>query len=116
MSAIVTSDQGEDWYTNSFTWQTILDRAFSGLDERQADEYRAYANTVGADFELMPARIRPEVARWLLSTVEELLGPAGGEYGWDKPNDQQHLGGLASMLRRMAEGEGGASGATEGLA
>lgn len=113
MSAIVTSDRGEDWYTNSYTWQTILERAFSRLDERQADEYHAYANTIGADFELMQAQIRPEVAHWLLATIEELLGTAGAEYGWDKPSDQQHLGDLASMLRRMAEGESGASGATD---
>ena len=104
MSAIVTSDLGEDWYTNSHTWQTILERAFDGLDPVRADRYTAYANTIGADFELMPIEVRPEIARWLLVTIEDLLGPAGTDYGWDKPRDQQHLGELAAMLRRMAEG------------
>jgi len=45
----------------------------------------------------MPTEVRPEVARWLLATVEELLDPAGSEHGWDKRRDQEHLGNLAVL-------------------
>lgn len=102
MSAIVTSDEDEDWFTNSYTWLTILERAFNALDPELHDKYDAYADSIGADFLLMPVEVRAPVARWLLHTVEELLGPAGAEYGWDKERDREHLGRLADMLRRMA--------------
>ncbi|GAA1999771.1 hypothetical protein [Catenulispora subtropica] len=102
MSAIVVSDEGDDWFTNSYTWSTILEIAFGAIEQEQRDRYRKYANTIGADFELMPEEVRPEIAGWLLAAIEDLLGPAGAEHGWDKPSDREHLGELAGMLRRMA--------------
>ncbi|NUP52848.1 MAG: hypothetical protein HOW97_36825 [Catenulispora sp.] len=104
MSAVVTSDKGEDWFTNSYTWLTVLERAFNALPPEQHDEYDGYATSIGANFELMPAEARPRVARWLLRTVDELLGPVGAEYGWDKERDRAHLAELAAMLRRTADG------------
>ena len=104
MSAIVTSDKDEDWFTNSYTWLTILERAFDALPQERHDEYEGYANPIGANFMLMPAEVRPSVARWLLGTVDDLLGPAGAEYGWDKERDRAHLAELATMLRQIADG------------
>ncbi len=103
MSAIVTSDEDVDWFTNSRAWSIILERAMRAVDQTKRAEYEWHANTVGIDCTLIDAKNRPEIAQWLLETVEALSGPEAAEHDWDTEADKKHLQDLAAMLRRMAQ-------------
>jgi hypothetical protein len=103
MSAIVTSDEDEDWFTNSRAWSIILERVRRRLSDTDFAEFANHADTIGLNFLLMDAAKRRQVALWLLEPVEDLCGEGGAEEGWDTPSDKAHLGALAVMLRRIAQ-------------
>ncbi|KAB8187610.1 hypothetical protein [Microbispora catharanthi] len=99
----MTSDDGVDWFTNSRTWSIILERAMRVVDQAKRTEYARHADKIGIDFTLIDAENRPEIAQWLLETIEALSGPEAAEHGWDTEADKSHLQDLAAMLRRMAQ-------------
>jgi hypothetical protein len=101
MSAVVTSDENEDWFTNSHTWAIIIERAQDGLTSNDKKEFEEHVNTIGIDFTLIDKEKRRQISRWLLQSVEALCGPAGAEEGWDNEVNKNHLKALAVMLRRM---------------
>lgn len=103
MSAIVTSDRDEDWFTNSRAWSIILERAAANLDAKQLEEFKQHVNTIGVDFTLVDPLLRPKIALWLIAAVEALHDSGAEEQGWGSKGDQIHLAELISMLRRMVE-------------
>ena len=57
MSALVTSDKDEDWFTNSCTRLTILGRAFNALPPERHDEHEGYDRAHLADLVAMLRRM-----------------------------------------------------------
>ncbi|GAA0550791.1 hypothetical protein GCM10010172_36210 [Paractinoplanes ferrugineus] len=102
MSAIVTDDRDEDWYTNGRGWSIITERVMKDLDPAQVETFETYASTIGLNFGRIEQPTRGEVARWVLRAVETLAGPEAAEHGWDTDNSRNHLGELVVMLRAMA--------------
>ena|SRR5581483_3894533 len=100
MSALVTSDEDEDWYTNSRTWSIILERAMAPLDMPARSEYERYANAIGIDFTLIEVSKRAQLASWLLAVIDDLQGPLASVYGWDTGRDRARL----RELSRIFEG------------
>lgn len=98
MSALVTSDEDQDWYTNSRTWSIILEYAAAPLDAGTRSELEQYANTIGIDFTLIEVSKRSQLANWLLVAVNELQGPLAAQYGWDTDRDRSHLRELSKIL------------------
>jgi hypothetical protein len=101
VSAIVTSDEDEDWFVNNRGWSIILDCAMRHAEPEKRNDYEKYTNPIGIDFTFIDPPKRPEVAQWLLRAVEALCGPEAAEQGWDTEKDRAHLEELAVMLRRM---------------
>jgi hypothetical protein len=104
MSAIVTSPEDEDWYTNSRSWSIILDRAMRDLTSTERDEFVKHAGPIGVNFRFVDEPERPRVARWLLRAVEALAGPEAAEHDWATDANRSHLEEVAVMLRRIAQG------------
>jgi hypothetical protein len=102
VSAIVTSDEDRNWFTNSLTWLTILEAAMESVEADKREEYEWYADSLGIDFTLIPPLKRVELARWLLPTIERFCGEEGVRHGWASDRDRAHLQDLADMLRHMA--------------
>jgi len=102
MSAIVTSPEDEDWFTNSHSWSIIMDRARQEVEAGKHDEFDKHASTIGVNFRFIEPPQRPQVARWLLRAVEALAGPEAAEHGWATEANRAHLEELAVMLRRIA--------------
>ncbi|MFI9787665.1 hypothetical protein ACIHEI_29790 [Kitasatospora sp. NPDC051984] len=102
MSAIVTSEDGEDWFTNSYGWHTICELAMERLAPAVRDEYQRYASSIGVDFSTLDQPKRAEVAGWLLAVVDELRGARAAEFGWDTERDRAHLSKLSDLLRPMS--------------
>ena len=103
MSAIVISDQDEDWFTNSRAWSMIVDRARRRLDSADLGTFDQHVDTIGVDFTGIEVDQRRPVAQWLLAAVEELNGPAAAGQGWDTEANRSHLAELEVMLRRMVQ-------------
>lgn len=103
MSALVSTPDGRDWYTNNRAWSIILDRFFQEVGPEKRDEFEWYANTVGINFPLMDPEKRPAVAQALLRTAEALAGPEAAEHGWDDDSNRTRLEELAVMLRQMTQ-------------
>ena len=111
MSALVTSDEDEDWYTNSRAWSIILEVAMASISPDLRTEYAGHVNSIGVDFTLIDSSKRSEVAHWLLSAVEHLRGPLAIQEGWDTERDLSHLGELSEILRGViARSSGGPTG------
>lgn len=104
MAAIVTSDEDEDWFTNSRGWSIILERAMRDVEPGRHEEFEKYTNPIGIDFTFIDESNRRDVARWLLGAVQALCGPEGDQHGWAGERSRSHLQELATMLRRMADG------------
>jgi hypothetical protein len=101
MSAIVTSPEDEDWYTNSRSWSIILDHAMRELTPAEQDEFSKHAGPIGLNFRFVDEPQRPQVARWLLRAVEALSGPEAAGQGWADDSNRAHLNELAVMLRQL---------------
>jgi hypothetical protein len=102
MSAIVISDEDENWFTNSRAWSILVDRARRRLDGANLEIFDNHVDIIGVDFTCIEANQRRQVAQWLLHPVEELCGSSAAEEGWDTEVSRNHLRALATMLRRMA--------------
>jgi hypothetical protein len=103
MSAIVTSPEDHDWYTNSRSWSIILDQAMRELAPAERDEFVKHAGPIGLNFRFVDEPQRTQVAGWLLRAVEALSGPEAAGQGWDDENNRAHLAELAVMLRPMTK-------------
>jgi hypothetical protein len=77
MAADVVFTADSPWYTNSYSWHPIMERALRDLDESARGEYERYVNVLGVDFTFLPDAKAVEVARRLSGVIERML--ADGE-------------------------------------
>jgi hypothetical protein len=101
MAADVVFTDGKTWFTNSYTWNQILEHAMGGLSESLKDEYEWYVNVIGLDFTLVPDEKIAEIANWLAGVVEDLLRDPAPK--WTSDTDRRHMEDLAKRLRGEAQ-------------
>jgi hypothetical protein len=79
MAADVVFTADSPWYTNSYSWNAIMEHALRDLDESARGEYERYVNVLGVDFTFLPDAKAVEVARRLSGVIGRML--AKGEIG-----------------------------------
>jgi hypothetical protein len=99
MSAVVVFSEGDDWFTNSYTWRNVLAYSMEKLDEARRSDYEWHMDGVGIDFTLMSAEVAVEVASWFAATIEGMFADPSTNPDWVEGSDRQHFFDLISKLR-----------------
>lgn len=95
MSAVVSFSCGEAWFTNSYSWHTILEHGVTRPQADGPDPVDVNVSVIGADFARMSDADATVVASWLVETVNAVQA---SDDRWESEDSCRHLAEFVSGL------------------